>query len=192
MALYDELTAITLGELILRGVFSLGIIIIGVLLGKILSVGLKKLSEKLDMHKHVKVGFIDLTLLIVRWSIYLVFINLALDQLAIPTITHYFSAFLIAIPSFTGGLLLLILGFAFAFYLKKVIKTSEEGAGWEFISQAVFFFVLIIFGVYALRIALTPIAEAVRNTLIGVIITICSAGAVYFFVQRELKKHKTN
>jgi hypothetical protein len=189
MAFFDSLD-LTFNELVVRGFTALGIIILGILLGQLLDYLLRKLSDKVNIKKHIKGGFIDLTLFIIRWSVYIVFINLGLHQLQIPAITDYFSSILTAIPAFTGGLLLLILGFAFAFYLKKIIKISEEGPGWEFISQAVFFFVLIIFAVYALRIALVLLDDFTRNIILIILTTICSAGAVYYFVNRELKNHK--
>lgn len=189
MALYDILEEITLDELILRGFFALGIIIIGILIGKIIDFLLRKISEKIDLNKHMKASFIDLTLLVIRWSIYIIAINLAIKQIGIPAVTDYLSVFLIAIPAFVGGLLLIILGFALAFYLKKVIK-SYESEGWEFVSQLVFYFVLTIFGIYSLRVALEPITEAARNSIIIIAVTIGLAGAMYYIVNNQLKtKH---
>jgi hypothetical protein len=192
MALYDVLEEITLDELILRGFFALGIIIIGVLIGKIIDFILRKIAEKVDLHKHMKSSFIDLTLLIIRWSIYIIAINMAINQMGIPAITDYLSVFLIAIPAFVGGLLLVIFGFALAFYLKKVIKASES-EGWEFVSQIVFYFVMTIFGIYGLRVALAPIAEAARNSIIIIAVSIGLAAAAYYTVNNQLKlKHHTS
>lgn len=187
MALYDILEEITLDELILRGFFALGIIIIGVIIGKIIDFVLRKIIKKIDLKKHFRSAFIDLTLLIIRWSIYIIAINMGIKQLGIPMITDYLSVFLIVIPAFVGGLLLIIIGFALAFYLKKIIK-SYESEGWEFISQLVFYFVLMVFGIYSLRIALEPIAEAARNSIIIIAVTIGIAGAIYYTVQKNLKE----
>ncbi|MBD3247356.1 hypothetical protein GF378_01925 [Candidatus Pacearchaeota archaeon] len=187
MVLYDVLEEITLDELILRGFFALGIIIIGVLIGKIVDFILRKISEKSELNKHVKRSFIDLTLLIIRWSIYIIAVNIAIKQLGIPIITDYLSMFLITIPTFVGGLLLIVFGFALAFYLKKIIKNSET-KGWEFVSQLVFYFTLAVFGIYSMRIALEPIAETARNSIIIISFTLCLAGAIYYTVSRELKK----
>ncbi len=184
MAFYEQLD-LTLNELIIRGFSALGIIAFGIFLGQVIDYLLKKLSEKIDLKKHIKKGFIDLTLFIIRWSIYIIFINIGLNQLKIPAITDYFSVVLIAIPAFTGGLLLLIFGFIFAFYLKKIIKTSEESQAWEFISQAVFFFVLIIFGIYAMKIALIPLNSEITNSIIILISTVVTAGIIYYFIKQK-------
>jgi hypothetical protein len=46
----------------------------------------------------------------------------------------------------------------------------------------------MVFGIYSLRIALEPIAEAARNSIIIIAVTIGIAGAVYYTVQKNLKE----
>lgn len=185
MAIYDTLGDLSTNELVLRGFFGLGIIIAGIIFGKLISFGLRKISEKTHLSNHVKSSFIDLFLFIIRWSIYLSFVNLGINQLGIPAITNYFSNILIAIPSFTGGLLLLVVGFGLAYYLREIIKTTEK-SGWKFLSELVFFFVLIIFGVYAARTALIPMGDLARDYIAIIITTILTTGAVYYFIKKSL------
>lgn len=189
MAFYDiALGDLTLNEFLLRGLFSLLILVVGVLFGKVLDLGLRKLFEKLDLAKHIKIGFVDLTLFIIRWSIYIAFINISLKQMRIPAVTDFVTSVLVTIPAFTAGLLLLILGLALAFYLKKIINISEEGAAWDFISEVVFYFVLMIIGIYAMRIALLPVAD-IRNMITTGVVIVCSIGIVYYLSKKYLKEH---
>ena len=44
---------------------------------------------------------------------------MAIAELEIPNLTLFFSKILLTIPAFTAGLLILILGYALAFYLRK-------------------------------------------------------------------------
>ncbi len=189
MALYNTLEEVSTHELVLRGLSSLGIILFGFLLGRLVNWSLDRISKKLELHKHIKKGFIDLTLFIIRWSIYITFINLALNHLEIPQVTDFVSTVLITIPAFAAGLLLLILGLALAFYLKKIIQISEEGAAWNFISQVVFYFVLMIVGIYALKTALLPLENIVRNSIIISSVVIYSAGIVYYLTKKQLRHH---
>ena len=168
---------------------SLLILIIGILFGKVLDLGLRKLSEKMDLTKHIKKGFIDLTLFIIRWSIYIAFINLSLKNMGIPAVTDFVTSVLVTIPAFTAGLLLLVMGFALAFYLRRIIKISEEGPAWDFISEVVFYFVLMIIGIYAMRVALLPVADIRNMITIGVVI-VCSIGIVYYLAKKHLKETK--
>jgi magnesium-transporting ATPase (P-type) len=187
MALAEFLGEVTLNEFILKVLFAILIIIGGVVLGKVIDLLLRSLSKTTGLDKHVRGSFVDLTLLIIRWSVYLIFLNMAIAELEIFTLTLFFSKILLAIPAFTAGLLILILGYALAFYLKKIIKSSET-TGWEFVSQLVFFFVLLMFIIYSMKTALILFDEMVVNALIVIIVTISSAGVMYFFVKKELKK----
>lgn len=187
MALAEFLGEVTLNEFILKVLFAILIIIGGVVLGKLIDLLLRSLSETTGIKKHMKGSFVDLTLLIIRWSVYLIFLNMAIAELEIPTLVLFFSKILLTIPAFTAGLLILILGYALAFYLKKIIKSSET-AGWESVSQLVFFFVLLMFIIYSMKTALILFNENIVNILIAIIVSISTAGAVYFFVKKELKK----
>src|SRR4030043_1358733 len=179
MGFYDSLSEsfqqVSADELALNSFFAAGIIIIGVLLGKLIDIGLRKLLEKFEINKHIRGSFIELFLLVIRWTIYIIFINFGIDQLGIPIISEFFSSILMTIPAFTGALLLLIIGFGLAYYLNKIIKSSEA-KGSDFISEFIFFFVIFIFGIYSIKIALIPLDPAISSSLITILVAICSAG----------------
>ncbi len=185
---YSSLESIDINQLILRGVISIAIIIFGICLGKIVTLGLKKLSEKLELDKKIRGSFIDLFLVIIRWSIYIIFLSLGLTQLEIPSLTNFFTDILITIPALTGALILIIMGFAIAYYLREIIKNSQIKRG-ELISQVVFYFIIYIFGIYAIKTALISLDEATTNWIIIILTAVMSTAIAFVFVKKELKGH---
>jgi len=186
MEIYDlisETFGINLDQVLLRGSIATLLIIAGIFLGSIISIGLKKLSQKLDLSKYIRGSFIDLSIGVIRWSVYIIFLTFGLNQLQIPTLTNFFTSILITIPAFAGALILLVLGFALAYYLRGVIKNSEV-KGCETLSQIIFYFVLYIFGVYALKTALISFSESTTNFLIITLTATISLGIVYLIVKK--------
>jgi len=159
------LSGMSISDILVNSIFSLAILIVGLLAGKIIFIGLKKLLKKLEIEKSIRPSFVNLFTIVVKWSIYLLFISLALNKLGIVVLTKLFSNVLIAIPSFIGGLILIGIGFAIAIYLKDVIEESEV-TGWKMFSHIVFYFVLYIFGIYSLEIALLFLEKSTTNWII--------------------------
>jgi len=185
---YGSLESIDVNQLILRGVISIAIIIFGICLGKIVTLGLKKLSQKLNLDKKIRGSFIDLFLVIIRWSIYIIFLSLGLNQLEIPSLTNFFTNILITIPALTGALILIIIGFAIAYYLEEIIKNSQIKRG-GLISQVVFYFIIYIFGIYAIKTALISLDEITKNWIIIILTAVMSTAIAFVFVKKELKGH---
>ncbi len=186
---YSSLESIDINQLILRGIISIVIIVFGIFLGKIITLGLKNLSEKLELDKKIRGSFIDLFLVIIRWSIYIIFLSLGLNQLEIPSLTNFFTNILITIPALTGALILITIGFAIAYYLKEIIKNSQIKRG-ELISQVVFYFIIYIFGVYAIKTALISLNEATTNWIIIILTAVMSTAIAFVVVKKELKENK--
>ncbi len=149
----------------LRAVISLLILIAGIFLGKLLGFGLKKLSRNIDLDKHLKGSFVDLFIFVIRWSIYILFINVSLNYLGVPALTNFFTAILITIPTFTASLILLSIGFSLAYFLKKVIINSEVTTAGSF-SEIIFYFVIYIFGIYTLKTALYSFPLLTNNIIL--------------------------
>ena len=183
---YSSLESIDINQLIVRGIISIAIIVFGVFLGKIITLGLKNLSEKLELDKKIRGSFIDLFLVIIRWSIYIIFLSLGLNQLEIPSLTNFFTNILITIPALTGALILIIIGFAIAYYLKEIIKNSQVKGG-ELISQVVFYFIIYIFGVYTVKTALISLDETTTNWIIIILTAVMSTAIAFVFVKKELR-----
>lgn len=177
------LSSINLNQILLKSLIAVIIILLGVLLGKAINFGLKRLSKSLELNKHIRGSFIDLFLFIIRWSIYIMFINLSLTYLQIPALTKIFGKVFITIPAFTGALILLAIGFALAIYLRGVIEDAEV-TGWDLISRVVFYFVLYVFGVYAIKTALISFSEITTNYIILILTATISAGFAYVVARK--------
>lgn len=177
------LSSININDLIFRILISFGIILVGVLLGKAINFGLKRLSKTLELNKYTRGSFIDLFLLVIQWSIYLMFINLGLTFVKIPMLTRLFGRILITIPAFTGALIILTIGFALAIYLREVIEDSEV-TGWDLISRVFFYFVIYIFGVYALNTALISFSESTNNFIILILTAVIASTSAYVIAKK--------
>lgn len=175
---YNPLASINFNQIILNGIIAILIIFLGIFLGKIISAGLKKLSQKLELNKKIRGSFIALFLVVIKWSIYIIFLNIGLNQLNIPLLTSFFTNILITIPAFVGALVLLAIGFAIAVYLREVIEDAEV-TGWDLISKVIFYFVMLIFGVYALKTALISFDENTANLIIIILVAATSSAMAY-------------
>lgn len=192
MAFYDSLqeafSQITVNQLALRGFFAFAIILLGVVVGKLIDLVFRKIIQKVEVNKHIRNSFIELFLLVIRWTIYITFINFGLNQLEIPVISDFFSSILITIPAFTGALLLLVIGVGLAYYLRKITQSAEAKGG-DLIADLLFYFVIFIFGTYALWLALIPMDPVTTNAIIVSVIALSAAGVIYYQTKKELKKH---
>jgi len=162
---YTPITIERLNDILIKVPLSALILLMGVVLGKTLNFGLRRLSQKVELSKHIRGSFIDLFLVIIRWSIYIIFLNLALDQLQIPALTTFFTAVLVTIPAFVGAIILVVIGFSLAHYLKKIVLNSEIKTAESF-SQVMFYFVLYMFGVYALKTAMISFEPYLTNNVV--------------------------
>jgi hypothetical protein len=174
---YNSILNLNLNEIVMNGIFALLIIIFGVFLGKMISIGLKRISKKMELNKRIRGSFIELFILVIKWSIYLLFLNWGLNQLEIPALTKAFTNAIIILPALTGALLILVIGFAIAIYLREIIEDIEVN-GWEIISKILFYFILYVFGVYALKIALIAFDSNTTNLIILILTGVVGFGMV--------------
>ena len=183
--LQESFTEVSLHQLAIRSLFAFALIIIGVLIGRLIDAAFRKIIEKFDINKHIRGTFCELFLLVIRWTIYIFFIYLGLNQLEVPVISDFLSSILITIPAFTGALLLLVLGVGLAYYLRTIIKNAETKAS-EFMSYVVFYFVIFIFSIYSIWIALIPLNPETTSYIIVFMTTIALAGVIYYHTKKEL------
>jgi hypothetical protein len=153
------------GGFLLSLLLAIGILVLGIILGKLVAVILSKIIKAVDIEKKVRPSFLNLIVVVIKWSIYIVFINLALNQLAIPQLSAMLTKSLIVVPALTAALVLIGIGFAIAIYLRDVIRDSEV-TEWKSLSTYVYYFVLYVFGIYALNLALISIDALFKNILI--------------------------
>jgi len=178
-----------INQLVLRTIFSLVIILVGIFLGRLLRTSLKKASQKLDINKYIRGSFIDLFLVVIELSIYILFINLGLNYLGIPALTNFLTNILIVIPAFTGALVILAIGFAIAIYLREVIEDAEI-TGWDLISKVIFYFILFITGIYAIKTALIPISEELTNWIIIVLTATLPITIAILITKKQRQSHE--
>lgn len=174
-------------NVIINIIFAILLLIFGVLLSKVLVYLLGRLFIKLELKNKIRESFISLLLNIIRWSIYIIFIDLALKQLNIPLITGIITKIIIVIPAITSALLLIAIGTAIAFYLREIIEDSEV-LGWKMISMYFFYFILYVFGVYSLKIALISIETFFVNILIAILTFIIVSAIAYVHIKNSLRE----
>ena len=179
---------ITPSEFFANLLIAIILIVIGIILGKIVKFGLRKGLEKIKIEKILKPSFVDLFLVIIKWSIYILFIDLALIQLEIPTITSWLTTILTVIPSLVGALIIISVGLAIGSYLKNVI-TESKIRDWQILSQIFFYFVMYIFIIFAFRTALISVRD---TSLINALLIVFTAlgGIVLIIYYLKGKKWK--
>lgn len=160
------------------------LLVVGIFLGQILKKILKGLTEKAELEKTVKHSFIELFLTLIKWSIFVLFINLALNQLQLPQLTNWLTNILVVIPALVGALILIVAGFVIATYLKDTVEESKV-LNYQILSNIMFYFILFVFLIFALKTALISL-----DTIIVNILTVILTGALSIFLVLWLIKRK--
>ncbi|MBU1252437.1 MAG: hypothetical protein KJ905_00840 [Nanoarchaeota archaeon] len=172
--------------LILKVIFAVGLIVVGVIFGRIVNIGLKKFFDKIELETKIKKGICDLTRAIIRWSIYTAFFIGGISQLGIST-TKTVTNVLVIVPSFVGALIILIVGFGLAYFLRRII--NESGAKHiSALSESMFYFITYVSSVYALKTVFIPLGE-ISNSIILVLTASFGIVGAYFIIKRNLEPH---
>ncbi len=158
-------------------------LLLGIFLGKFVAYVLSKIVEATDVEKEVRPSFVRLIITVIRWSIYIIFINLALNQFSVEGLSNVVTSMLVVIPAMTAALVLIGIGFAIAIYLREVIEDSEV-TGWKTLSIYIYYFVLYVFGVYALNLALISIDSLFRNILVILLTAIVGISVAFNLVRK--------
>jgi len=157
---------------------------VGIILGRFVTRILRRSAERTRVESTVRKSFVELFITVIRWSIYIIFINLALAQLNIPQLTDWLISVLVVIPALTGALLILGAGFVLAQYLKEIIRESKI-EGWEMLSMILFYFVIYIFLVFAIKTALIKQDKNIVNIIILIFTGVVSAAVAYWHVKKR-------
>ncbi|MFH1500560.1 MAG: hypothetical protein ABIE22_01290 [archaeon] len=161
------------------------LLVMGFVLGKVVKLILRKMLARAGIRRETKNNFYFLFLIIIEWSIYILFINFALIQLDIPALTQWITSILFVIPALTGALLLISIGFIIGTYLKGLIEDSKIEGG-EWLSQIFFFFVLYVFMIFAFKTALISMDKDTVNFLLIALSIIVGIGVtVAHFIKRK-------
>ena len=183
-ALSEEFAKININTFLINLIFAIILLVIGIVLGKVVRYILKKLIDKIGTERISRKSFIDLLFTVIAWSIYLLFISLALKQLKIPALTTWLTSILLFIPALVSSLILVSIGFAFAVYLRDLIEESEI-LGWKVLSNLLFYFVLYIFVVYSLKISLISLEPLISNIIILLFTLIGGSAVAYAIIKKE-------
>jgi hypothetical protein len=165
---------------------AIGILLFGILLGKLVEYILSKIVKATDLEKELRPSFLKLIIAVIKWSIYILFINLSLNRFSIPQLSDIVTKVLVVVPALTSALVLIGIGFAVAIYLRKVIEDSQV-AEWKTFSTYIYYFVLYVFGVYALNLALISIDSLFRNILVVLLTAIVGVSIAFISIRRSSK-----
>ncbi len=160
------------------------LLVVGVFLGKFIKYIVRKGIEKAGIEKSAKKNFIELFLSVVKWSIYILFISLALDQLGIPELTKWLTSALVVVPALVGSLLLIAIGFALATYLRDLIQESSIENKYV-LATIFYYFVIYSFLVFALKTILIGQDKQAVNVIIVLLTAIVGTGITYWHVSKK-------
>ncbi|MGD2072340.1 MAG: hypothetical protein PVG65_02500 [Candidatus Thorarchaeota archaeon] len=181
----EQLPSVSLEDFLVNLVLAVILVGVGIFLGKFAKFILKKISDKANLSKTIRPGFIDLFLTIIKWSIYILFLSLALTKLGIPQFTNWLSSTLVMVPALVGALILIVVGFAIAVYLKDLVEESKI-LGWEVLSMIFFYFTIYIFLIFALKSALYGQNNEFVNYIILILTIVSSSAVAYGYAKKAI------
>jgi len=187
--LANEVLGMTAKELIINSVIALVLIVAGIIIGKIVNYVLMKMIDKARIERTPSYNFFRMLTVIIKWGVYILFLNLAISQLGIPQFTYWISEILIVIPAMVGALLLIVVGFAIAIYLKKEVEESKVESA-KILSNILFFFILYVFMVFALKTALISMDSVTVNILVIILTGIIGMAIAYRAIKFGKAKKK--
>jgi len=183
MAWESIVLGMTVKQLVTNIIYAAVLIAVGIVLGQFVKYILKKIVEKSEF-KVSQRSFISLFISIVKWSIYVLFLNFGLIQLGIPQFTDWLTNILVVIPALVGALLLIGVGFAIASYLKEVVEDSRIN-GWQVLSEILFIFVNFVFIIFAFKTALISLDTAIVNYLLLIAAGAAALGISLWYAKKK-------
>ncbi len=185
--LFNWMVTNTIGSLLFEIFLAIGILLFGILFANLVSHLLLKLIKAIDINKKIRDSFVRLIIIVIKWSIYITFLIISLSKFSVPIIGDFITRVLVVIPALTTALVLIGIGFAIAVYLREVIEDSEV-TEWKTLSIYIYYFVLYVFGIYALNFALISVDSLLRNILIVLLTAIVGVSVAFISVKKYLAK----
>lgn len=134
-------------------IIALVLIIIGIFIGKFVKLILGKVFNRLRLEKIFKYGTVDISLTIVKWSIYLFFIGVAIEKLNIPYLGAPLYNTISIIPKSIGSLIIIIAGFFLgSFFKDSIIQANKE---WKILGNISFYFLLYLSFIISIQLVFT-------------------------------------
>ena len=146
-------------------ILALIIIAFGIFVGKFTKYILRWIFEKTRIEVFFKHDVIDTFLTIVKWSVYIFFISIALKQLSIPILSVYLSAALDIVVQLIGSFVIIIVGYAVGVFLKDSVEKIGKKE-WKHLGLILFYFTLYISIAYALLLAFSSEPELANNIVL--------------------------
>jgi hypothetical protein len=175
---------ITENMLFFNILISILILIFGILLAHILISILRKFIKRNGVDKLVHRSAVHLFATVLRWSIYILFLNLALMKLNIAELNEWIIPILSMIPALVGALILIVLGFLMALYLRDIIEDSKIEDS-KILSKIVFYFIIYVFVIFAFKTAMVNQDKTTMNIIIIILTTISASGITYHYARKK-------
>ncbi len=181
VAIEQALTSLWAGFVdILPGILAAAItLVIGFIAGKVASKIVKEILVRSNADKylakkeHLNLEISSLGSLITRWIIYLVFIQQAAIFLGVEAITIFIGSLISYIPGIIEGVVVIIVGYALAVYLKESVLSSKTVYA-DLVGKVIFFLVLYIS--VALALPFVGVNPSLVNNMLLVIIASIGLG----------------
>lgn len=185
--LFYEFGAESIKLSVINIIYAVVLVVIGIILGNVIKRIMNRFKE--EMEKTLKHSFFVLLLSVIQWSIYILFVNFALQILRIPILTSWLTSILIVIPALVGSLLLIFSGFAIASYLKDLIDESKI-LNYQLLENITFYFIIYVFLVFALKTALISIDTKTVNMLVIVFTAVISIAVAFVVSYKSIRRRK--
>jgi len=159
---------------------TIGLLIIGWIVGRIVGRVTRKIILKLKVDQYITrkkkplFRLSDIFSIIFRWTVYLIFIWAAVETLGIAALTEFIRAIVMNfIPGLVKAIIVIIVGYALAEYVKKQIEISKVEYS-SIIGNILFW--LIIYIAISMSLPLIGIETELLNYILLIIIGSFGAG----------------
>ncbi len=147
-------------------------LVVGFILGRLGGRIVREVLERADVdkyvskHEHMNIDITGMAALVAKWVIYLAFIKQATLFLGIAAITDLFNSILLFVPGVVEAVVVILVGYALALYLKEQVITSKSIYS-DVVGKTVFF--LIVYLSIALALPFVGVNPTVVNNVLLVI-----------------------
>ncbi|MDP7282125.1 MAG: hypothetical protein QF475_00605 [Candidatus Undinarchaeales archaeon] len=167
--------------LVPKAVAAIIIVIVGFIIGKLIGAAIEEILLKARVDQYVRSKRTEIKLshifaVILKWVIYLVFLQQAAHTLAIPIISTFLGEIIAFLPGVIEAIIIVGVGYALARYVEGLVRDSE--VAYSGISSKVFFFFILYL---AIALALPNVginATLVNSILLMLVGAGCLGGAI--------------
>jgi len=160
------------------------IFILGIVIAQVVISTLRKFIKRNGVDKLVPKNAVHLFSTVIRWSIYILFLNIALLKLDLPELTDWLIPILTMLPALVGALILIAIGFILALYLRDIVEDAKiEDA--KVLSRIIFYFILYVFIIFAFKTAMINQDKTTINMIIIILTAISGAGITFWYAKKK-------